>query len=158
MNYNINLDILFESSKNIENHYGVFVLWLTSSSVPVKEHVDRICSVLDIESADRRKFRVDYLNFVNKQPKNSYIKFSLKLSTQTNTVVVSPDSPRLSRSNKVLIFEEIERWDTNGEVKTCAEIIDHFNLKSLSIVNTSTPNNGSQVSSPLLTTSVSLAY
>jgi len=131
------MDILYESSKNSEKHYGVFVLGLVSGQqLPVIEHVDRICSALDIQVADRRRFRSDYLTFVNKLPKNSYIKFSTKLTTETNTVVVSPDSPRLNRSHKLLYFDEVEIWDSCG-TQPCSLIIDHFKLKSLSTVSSS---------------------
>jgi len=128
------------SSKDSKNHTGIFILWLTSNQVPISEHVDRICSVLDIQAADRRRFRVDYQCFVNRQPKNNYIKFSTELVTETNTVLVSPESPRLSRSHKLLNFEGVESWDTGHEVKTCAQIISHFKLQSLTIVN---PNSRS---------------
>jgi len=130
------MDILYESSKNTENNCGVFVLGLTSGQQPpIIEHVDRICKVLGIHVADRRRFRTDYLQFVKKQPKGSYIKFSVKLATETNPVVVSPESPSLHRSHKLLYFDEVETWTSCAESQPCSQIIDHFNLKNLSTVS-----------------------
>lgn len=101
--------------------------------------------MLDVQAADRSRFRVDYQNFVNKLPKNTYTKFSTKLVTETSSVLVSPDSPRLNRSQKLLNFEGAELWETFGEEKTCTQIIDHFKLKSIAIVNPSSNNGGSLV-------------
>jgi len=122
------MDLLFESSKDLEKREGVFILWLSSSTLPIIEHTDRICSALGIQIADRSKIRACYQNFASKQPKNTYVKFLVKLETIQKEFTLNEATTFFPEVQKAFSFSDVQEWDTQGQMKPIQDVIQQFNL------------------------------